>query len=590
MENKGKDKQVVFTNRARCRDCYRCIRVCPVDAIGIRQDQAYVDQQKCISCGTCIRECPQKAKNYSKSLEDVMELVKSPRKTAVSLAPSFASLYEKWQIARFPSVLRKLGFDYIAETSVAAYCVAMESLKAAKDSDKNVSIMTSCPAVVSYVEHYKPQLIDNLLPVSSPMIVHSAMLKQQFGNDVEVVFIGPCIAKKAEAIESPQSRVDHVITFEELDQWLEKEGVDFAQFEESDFDQQPQGWARKFPLAGGCLQTSGLSTDMLSGEIISVCGHQQLDDVLESINDKEEIIIEPLFCEGGCINGPAMQRNKTLYQRRKNILNFCDKPLTEKDYKTTEGLKTQFVSKAVTQAQISEDKIRKVFLETGKEAPEDQLNCGACGYNTCREQAIAVLREMAEPDMCIPFIRKLAQQRTDKIIETSPNGIVILDENLSILHMNDSFRKMFMCTNSNLGKNISFLMEPEIFEEASYKPSEVTEMIADHSKYNLVCNQIIYCLKEERQIVGIFVNLTSNLKNKQQLNALRQQTLDQARNLLDHQLDLAGQLAMFVGESTAKSEKLLDNLMKMAAQDSTVIDDIDKEDKRKWLKNIYTQK
>ena len=583
--------QVVFTNRARCRDCYRCIRVCPVSAIGLRQGQAYVDSQRCISCGTCIRECPQKAKNYNKDLEQVIDLLKSRPNAAVSLAPSFASLYEDWQIKRLPSVFRRLGFGFVAETSVAAYYVAIETLRESRQHRSNTKILTSCPAIVSYIEHYKPEFIESLLPISSPMIVHSVMLKEQLGQDCKVVFIGPCVAKKGEAKERPESAVDYVLTFEELDEWFERENIDISEFEESDFDQQPQGWARNFPLAGGCLQTADLPTDMLNQKIVSVCGYSQLDDLLNSIDGKDDILIEALFCEQGCINGPAISPAKTVYQRRRNVLNYSDTPLNKtSDYKPVSGITTKFCMKASDESEITQEQIRQIFIETGKENPDDQLNCGACGYNTCKEQAIAVLRNMAEADMCVPFIRKLALQRTDKIIETSPNGIVILDEKLCILHMNPSFKKMFMCSNSGLGKNISFLMEPEIFENALTEPFDIIEKIIDHSRYNLICNQIVYGLKDENQVVGIFVNLTSNLKNKQKLDHLREQTLEQARGLLSHQISMAGQIAQYVGDSTAKSEKLLANLMKMAGSDSSEKTGIDKDDNGKWLKNIYMQK
>jgi len=234
---------------------------------------------------------------------------------------------------------------------------------------------------------------------------------------------------------------------------------------------------------------------------------------------------------------------------------------------------------------LTEEQIRHVLEKTGKQHPDDQLNCGACGYLTCRQQAVAVLRQMAEPEMCVSWVRRLAERRTDRIIETSPNGIITLDEQLTILHINLSFKRLFMCTDAVIGKPVSYLMDPAPFQKVAAGRQDVFEATVQHDKYNLVCHEIIYALQPEGQIVGIFVNLTRTVNSKRQYDRLQTQTLEQARSLLRHQVDMAGKIAEYLGQSTAESEKLLVNLMQIAQNASP-------QDKGSagWLNDTYTSK
>ncbi|HNS22391.1 MAG TPA: [Fe-Fe] hydrogenase large subunit C-terminal domain-containing protein [Sedimentisphaerales bacterium] len=587
MEPKRRDNQVVFTNKARCKDCYRCIRVCPVGAIGVRDGQAYVDEDRCISCGTCIRECPQGAKSFRRDLDSARELIASGVPVAVSLAPSFAALFNDWQIKRVPSALRRLGFSHVSETAVGAYPVAQQTAECAAGRGDSFCIATACPAVVNYVERYRPDLVGALIPVCSPMVAHARMLKAELGHETRVVFIGPCVAKKQEAREKSGGAVDFALTFTELLEWLEQERVDLSILEESDFDMTPEGWARSFPLAGGSLQTASLSTSLLAADVLSVTGTQEVKDTLDSLTDSRgPLLVEPLFCEQGCINGPAMPANETVYQRRKALLRYVLN--TRRDgvrSLSCADLSASFRGCPPSSGDVTEEQIRQVFAQTGKENPEDQLNCGACGYSSCREQAIAVVREMAEPQMCVSYMRRLAEQRTDRIIETSPNGIVILDEHLSILHVNPSFKRLFMCSEAVYGKPISYLMDPEPFEQIASGKAELTEVTVEHAKYSLICHQIVYALREEKQYVGVFVNLTSSLMDKKQLDVLRARTVQQARDLLAHQIEIAGKIARFLGESTAEGEKLLENLVRLTQENPTGGEN---HKSSSWLKDTYT--
>ncbi len=631
--------QVVYTNKAHCRDCYRCLRFCPVKAIKMENGQAYVVAERCISCGTCIRECPQGAKAFRNDIEQAARLIASGGPVGASVAPSFAAAFGEWERKCIPSALRRLGFAYVGETAIGAFPVARRTRELVEAAPDRSHIATACPAVVSYVEHYHPEHLDLLVPVVSPMLMHARHIKERLGREAKVVFIGPCVAKKAEA-DRPENAglVDCALTFVEMLEWLEREGVHLAQCEESRFDEEPEGDSRFFPLVGGSLRTAAMATDVLAPATVSVSGVEEVSEVLAGIGPgTPPLVIEPLFCRGGCINGPVMPGKGNVYERRHDVLQYalgapgrpaapmdnlqfanCNLQSEGEDCKLqiancklqigegaqaagkgpSEGAlstslnlpRTRFVPKRVADAEgISEEQIRAVLEQTGKASPENQLNCGACGYASCRDKAIAVVRGMAEPGMCIPYMKRLAERRTDRIIETSPNGIVILDEHLQILGMNPAFRSFFMCSEAVLGRPISYLMDPDPFEQLASGRSELVETVVKHVRANLVCHQIHYSLREEKQYIGIFVNITKTQADKEKLDRLRTETAQQARELLQHQVEMAQTIARYLGESTAQSESLLDRLILLAGGESG-----DGEANGKygmeWVKSIYTSK
>ncbi len=586
MSNLHKNGQIVFTHKARCRDCYRCIRVCPVKAIRMQDDQAFVVEERCIACGTCIRECPREAKAFRNDVDFAKSILAEHDSVAVSLAPSFAAVWTGWKEKRIISALRKLGFSYVSETSIGAYTVARKTGEQINEND-TTHITTACPAVINYIEKYQPQFIDNMTPVVSPMIAHARHLKKSRGKATPVIFIGPCVAKKSEAERAGYKKdIDCVITFEELQQWLDEEGIRLDQLEESDFDERATRDARLFPLVGGLAKTAALPTDALNTRVLAISGVEDLDKALQTIDGHAPpLVIEPLFCQHGCINGPAIACEDNLYNRRKNVLNFADNGEEGQDPETDLDLAAAFSPQLNDErTDITEDDIRRVLAETGQAKPEDELNCMACGYPSCRDRAVAVLQGMAEPEMCIPHMRRLAEQRSDRIMETSPNGIVILDTRLRIINMNPAFRKMFMCSEGVRGKPISYILDPAPFEKLT-ETDEKIEMTVEHEKYNLVTHQILYKLEEEEQLVGIFVNITQRRESIKKLEKLRQETVLQAQELMEHQIAMAQNIAKFMGESTARGEVLVDNLMKLT-RDEPKADD----EKKSSLWDIYTSK
>jgi PAS domain S-box-containing protein len=545
-----------------------------------------------------VRECPQHAKSFRNDVDRTTRLFAPGARVAASVAPSFAAFFPRWQQRRLASGLRRLGFCYVGETAVGAYYVAQQTAAAAAARPTSPCISTACPAVVRYVEIYRPDLVANLAPVVSPMIAHAKHIRQRLGDDVKVVFIGPCVAKKGEA-DRPEydGLVDSVLTFIELAEWLEREGIDLSACEESDFDDVPEGHSRLFALQGGCVRTAGWMADLLSSEVVAASG---FDDVVAALDGLDEDggphILEPLFCPQGCINGPAVASLRNLVARRSDILQYAAQaaetiPIAPAASLSPLDLAVRYQIPLVErELPVSEEEIRRVLEMTGKARREDQLNCGACGYASCRDKAIAVIRGMAEPEMCLPQMRRLAEQRVDRIIETSPNGIVILDDQLKILNMNPAFRKFFMCSEAICGLPISYLMDPEPFERLATGQEGPIDVTIEHRKYGLVCHEILYALRDERQYVGIFVNITKGRKSQETLDRLRAQTVAQARELLDHQLQMAEQIARFLGESTARGEDLVEKLMVLAEEGENGNGNTSTNGGSQWLRDTYTSK
>jgi iron only hydrogenase large subunit-like protein/uncharacterized Fe-S cluster-containing protein len=543
----------------------------------MEEGQASVVGELCLSCGTCVRECPQKAKLFRNDIELASRLISSGRKTACSLAPSFAGFFPSWQRRRIPSVLRRLGFTNVSETAVGAFYSALATSDYVNKHSREPNIGTSCPAFVDYVLKYRPDLARYLVPVDSPMVAHAKYLRSKLGEDTAVIFIGPCTAKKAEAARtSGNGTIDCVLTFSELFEWLANEHIEISGFEESGFDITPHGVSRLFPLEGGCVATAGLNADIMHANIIAVSGFESIDAALDDMKPGQ--FVEPLFCSHGCASGPATNGQTSFFEARLNIMEYNAESikfspktpqdsleLDDYDRKFMETLVTQFpIPKKPVKREATEQEIREIYEKTGKADPINQLDCGACGYPSCRAKAIAVIDGMAEIDMCLPFVKRKALQRIDRIVETSPNGIVTLDEHLNIISMNPAFRAFFQCSNAVSGKPISYLMDPEPFERLLAEPDKQVNVIVNHASYNLVCNEFIYVLPDEHQFIGIFVNITSQEKNQSQLDALRERTVIQARELLEQQLLMAETVASALGENAARAESLLEHLMEQA--------------------------
>ena len=412
--------QLVFTEPDKCRVCYTCVRECPVKAIKIINGQAQVISERCIGCGNCVTVCSQGAKVFLDSKKEVFSLLNASEKVVACIAPSFpAEFTEIKDYSILVGMLKKLGFDYVVEVSFGADIVAREYRKELENDNAKPCISSDCPAIVYFIEHYHPNLIPSLAKIASPMVAISRITKKKYGKDVKIVFIGPCIAKKAESDE-----IDEVITFKELREMFVLNDIDSAKVIPCDFDPPKSGKGAIFPVSRGLLQTIDKSDDICDGNIVVAEGRINFRDAIKEFENGliKSQNLELLCCEG-CIMGPGMSAGGKRYSRRTQISNYVKEKIKNLDQSQWEKDMEEFSKLDMSQTfdpadrrlkLPSREEIDKVLISMGKITPKDHLNCGACGYDTCEEHAIAIVEGLAETEMCLPYtIEKLHKSIND---------------------------------------------------------------------------------------------------------------------------------------------------------------------------------
>jgi len=413
-------KQLVFTVKDRCRVCYTCVRECPVKAIRIENGQAEVINERCIGCGNCTIVCSQGAKVFLKTDDDMMALLRTEKKVAAIIAPSFpAEFTEIEDYKKFVGMVRDLGFSHVCEVAFGADMVAKEYKKLHEDLAESGSISSDCPAIVFYIEHYHPHLVKDLVKVASPMVAMARIVRKKYGDDTKVVFIGPCIAKKAESDE-----VDEAITFSELRNIFKAKNITPETVMASDFDPPHAGKGAIFPVSRGLLQTANISEDLLNENVIVASGRINFREAVREFEneDHDKHHLELLCCRG-CIMGAGMSQRGSRYSRRVKVSHYVRKRLLDIDPELWEKNIQEFSSIDFYQEHLvhdrrlpvpSEEQITQVLQTIGKFEEKDHLNCGSCGYDTCREHAIAIVQGLAEDEMCLPYsIEKLHQSISD---------------------------------------------------------------------------------------------------------------------------------------------------------------------------------
>lgn len=546
---------------ANCKNCYKCLRECSVKAIAFRNGQAEILKEDCLLCGHCMTVCPQNAKVARNDVGKIKKQMQSGKKVIASVAPSFIAAFDTPDFLSFEAALQKLGFAAASETAEGAAIVAGEYRKLLHSGRYKNLITSCCPTVIKLIEKYYPETLPYLAPVLSPMAVNAKMIKEKYG-DVYIVFIGPCLCKKDEA-EWDDSEVDCVITFEELKNWFAESGVDsFAPSKA----QEPRPFAaRLFPVDGGILRSVG--TQVKDYEYVSVDGIEKCLRVLEELsrNDGGGYFIEMSACEGSCINGPCMSLPSSGgLAAQKNVEKFAAAAVekAQPPKPPASGLVRHFAVRYNDRTIPGEKQIREILAKTGKFKPEQELNCGACGYRTCREKAIAVFQGKAEVSMCVPYMRERAEYISNEIISFTPNAIVALDISLQIQAMNEAACRMFHVTEtkSYRGKYIGELVDPDVFEEAVMKRENILNRRTYLYLNGITVEQSVIYVKEHNFVFGMFRDLTDIEKQKEKLKKVRLDTVQTADKVIEKQMRVVQEIAMLLGETTAETKTVLTKL------------------------------
>ena len=551
---------------AKCRDCYKCLRSCPVKAIKVENHQAKIITEKCILCGTCIAVCPQDAKVVHGEKEEVKKLLSSGGEVIASVAPSFISSFEKaGNFKRFRAALEKLGFSYAEETAVGANAVTNEYSRLLRTGKYENFITSACPAINRMIQIYYPKALKYLAPVASPMVAHARMLKERYPQ-AKIVFIGPCIAKKREGAES--GIIDNVLTFEELDSLFAEKSVDLSVIEAESEDYNNK--ARYYPISRGIIKSF---VELPEGyEYLAVDGVNRSFEVLEDIESLSGLFIEINCCEYACINGPcALTREGGALKANEKVRKFA-RNATEKSKPVVVeavGISLEEERKPITvyQTMPGEREIRAILARTGKLTVEDELNCGACGYSTCREKAIAVANGYADIDMCIPYMRKRAESMSYEIIQNSPNGIIVMDYDFHISDANTIVRKILGMDNSDVKGRTAF----DYFDVTEYMIA-LSEGKNVHKKRVYVpetkkyADLSVILLPEHKTLFGVYKDVTESVEYNNKFTQVRDETLQTTDEVIKKQMRVAQEIASLLGETTAETKVALLKLKKTLSQ------------------------
>jgi len=411
---RDKNNPLIITLKDKCRVCYTCVRECPAKAIRITDGQAEIITSRCIGCGNCVRVCSQKAKKVLSSIEEIQTMLAGKQPVAAIIAPSFPAEFAEYDFTKLVGMIRALGFTYVNEVAFGADLVARKVRETLVENPEKRYISTACPAVFGYIKRYNPELIEMLMGVVSPMVATSRMLRSLHGANLQVVFIGPCIAKMGEAYSDEMNgEIDEVLTFEELRRMIDQAAFKPEKVAPADFDPPHAGKGMLFPIQRGLLESAELREDLLSGEIISASGRSNfVDAVMEFASGELEARFMDVLCCDGCILGAGMTTTDPLYKRRSHVSQYAAQALKRRDRQEWQTYFDRFSQLDLTRNFVpfyqrlpnpAVADITATLARMGKFNPADELNCGACGYETCREHAVAILKGLAEPEMCLPY-------------------------------------------------------------------------------------------------------------------------------------------------------------------------------------------
>ena len=557
---------ILNSNKANCKNCYKCLRECPVKAISIINDNAKIVDNLCVLCGKCVNVCPQNAKYDENYLPEIKELI-SKGDVYVSLAPSFISNFPVKNIVTMRKALQKLGFKDVFETAEGASYVDKKYKEILNKNDYPNFITSSCPTVVHLIKKYYPNALKYLAKVDSPMVAHAKMIKQNHPN-AYVVFVGPCISKKQEAFDS--EIVDGVLTFTELNSWFleEKIYVDMIDNETDEIDS-TYNPGRFYPIERGVIKSGGnFNPDY---DYISVTGIKKCMEVLENIDQLDGLFLEMSACDYSCVNGPSSIKNdggciKAIEVVRKYTNNTGDKPLDLSNYNV--DLNKEFQADSCVLRMPSEYDIKVILNKLGKFDVHDELNCGACGYPTCREKAIAVYNGLARLDMCLPFMKERAESLSNQVMSASPFGIITFDKDLNVLECNKSAKDILGITSEKIkSQPVSNFYEMNFIASNLVVGDYVTSEKHHVDKTNKDVELSMVNLEKEHISFCIIRDITQDEENAKKLLKLKQNTIDLTNSVIEKQMRAAQEIASLLGETTAETKIAIYNLRKTLLKD-----------------------
>jgi len=543
--------------KSNCKNCYKCIRHCPVKSIRFSGNQAHIIGNECILCGQCFVVCPQDAKVIVNETEKVKVFLQSGDPVYASLAPSFIANYDGVGIESMRKALTKLGFAGVEETAIGATIVKKEYERILSEEKRDVLISSCCHSINLLVQKYFPKALPYLADVVSPMQAHCADIKKRH-PDARTVFIGPCVAKKDEA-DHYEGTVDAVLTYEELTRWFAEEGVELSR----EKDETEESRARFFPTPGGILKT--MDTEDTGYTYLAIDG---VENCMAALRDIERgkihnCFIEMSACAGSCINGPVMEKSERspIYDYTL-VSDYAGKKDFEVEQPEMFEVKKIFEPIEKHLQPPSEDEISEILRQMGKFKPADELNCGSCGYDTCREKAIAIIHGKAEASMCLPFLKDKAESFSDNIVKNTPNGIIVLNEKLEVQQINNAAKKIMNIRTASyvLGEPVVRIMDPGIFVKVLETKRSITEQRTYLAEYDKYVEMTVSYDTDNRLIICIMRDISDQEYEREQKENFSRQTIEVADKVVEKQMRIVQEIASLLGETAAETKIALAKL------------------------------
>lgn len=563
---------------ANCKNCYKCLRSCPVKAIKFKGNQAKIEIERCILCSRCVLICPQNARKVANYLDKVKTALNKNRKIVASIAPSFMGNFSV-PYGKIVASLKALGIKYAEETALGADMTTKLYKEFIKETDQDYYITTACPSVNLLIEKYYPELIKYMLPFMSPMACHGKMLKKAYDEDYFTLFIGPCTAKKAEhKTYDFENSIDAVLTYEEYINLLKDYNINIKNLADTNFDNKSLELGVYYPIPGGIINNIKDILKYKSIKHFYVSGVYQCIDIFESIKKGyiKNSFIEVSSCVGSCIGGPEVITNNHEYyhklekvenyiKNRSNHTESCIKITALNNFKKCNlNYKRDFIVRSINKKVKHENQIKNILKSMGKHSKEDELNCGVCGYDTCVDKANAILDGMAESEMCLHFMRSKAENISNIIFENTVNCIIMVDCELNIIEINPATEKTFMIERSVVkNKPIKFLINEEDFIKVKKSNQSILGKKIFVTNYGLVFIESIIFLQKQNIFLLSLTDITDEEKNKNKLKKIKESSFSAAEEVLEKQMRVVQEIASLLGETTAETKITLTNLKRI---------------------------
>ncbi len=544
--------------KSNCKNCYKCIRHCPVKSIRFSANQAHIVENECILCGQCFVVCPQDAKEIVNDIEKAKVLIQSDDPVYASIAPSFIANYNGIGIESLKKALLKLGFYDVEETAIGATYVKNEYEKMVKDGEHNIIISSCCNTVNLLIQKYFPRALKYLANVLSPMQAHCSDIKKR-NPKAKTIFIGPCLSKKEEA-DRYKGIVDCVLTFEELTNWLNDEGIELEKVEEKVIDHSK---TRLFPTTGGILKTMNCSESEYN--YLAIDGVENCINTLKDIENGSvsKCFIEMSACVGGCIAGPIIEKKHCSHLKDYVLVNNY---AGNKDFEVTQ-LDSKYYIKNFAPIDLHKDMpseydIAQILKQMGKTKKSDELNCGSCGYNTCREKAIAIYQGKAQISMCLPYLKEKAESFSDSIVSNTPNALIVLNDKFEVQQINAAAKKLLHIKSDSdvLGDQVVRILDPVPFIKVLDTKVNLRNKKVYLAEYEKYVEQTIIYDANCHLLICIMRDVTEITKEKSKKEEISKQTIEIADKVVDKQMRIVQEIASLLGETAAETKIALTKL------------------------------